>query len=90
MKLAHLQPTAVFRYFEEICAIPHGSGNMEKIRDYVVAFAKQRGLWVYTDKWCNVVIKKPATNGYEDHPAVILQGHLDMVCEKTPDSTFDF
>ena len=90
MKLTHLQPKAVFHYFEEICAIPHGSGNMEKIRDYVVDFAKQRGLWVYTDKWCNVVIKKPATKGYEDHPAVILQGHLDMVCEKTPESTFDF
>lgn len=90
MKLSRLEPKAVFRYFEEICAIPHGSGNMEQIRDYVVDFANRHGLWVYTDKWCNVVIKKQATAGYEDHPAVILQGHLDMVCEKTPDSTFNF
>ncbi len=90
MKLAHLEPKAVFTYFEDICAIPHGSGNMGPIRDYCVAFAQSHGLWVYTDKWHNVIIKKPAFPGYETHPPVILQGHLDMVCEKTNDSPICF
>ena len=89
-KLSHLQPDRVFRYFEEICAIPHGSGDTARISDYCVAFAEAHGLWVRQDGLGNVLIKKPATCGYEDHPAVILQGHLDMVCEKAPDCPIDF
>lgn len=77
-------------YFEEICGIPHGSGNTSQIRDYVVEFAKSFGLDYYTDEWNNVVIRKPATEGYEDHDIVVLQGHLDMVCEKEPGVEFDF
>ncbi len=88
--LEGLQPARVFAHFEDICAIPHGSGNMEAISDFCVDFAKKLGLWVHKDAHCNVVIKKPATPGYEDHPAVILQGHLDMVCEKEPGSDFNF
>ena len=90
MKLQNLEPKAVFKYFEDLCGIPHGSGNMEAISAYCIQFAKDRGLWVYTDELHNVVIKKPGTAGYEDHPAVIIQGHLDMVCEKDPDVEFDF
>ena len=89
-KLTHLHPQRVFHYFEEICGIPHGSGDTARISDYCVAFAKSHGLWYRQDALGNVLIKKPATPGYESHPAVILQGHLDMVCEKDPDCPIDF
>lgn len=89
-KLSHLQPARVFHYFEEICGIPHGSGDTARISDYCVNFAKAHHLSYHQDALGNVIIKKPATAGYEDHPAVILQGHVDMVCEKAPDSTIDF
>lgn len=89
-KLTGLQPERVFYYFDQIATIPHGSGNTAAISDYCVAFAKTHGLAYVQDKLGNVIIKKPASVGYEDHPAVILQGHLDMVCEKAPDCTIDF
>ncbi|MBE6807216.1 MAG: aminoacyl-histidine dipeptidase [Ruminococcaceae bacterium] len=89
-KLSHLQPNRVFHYFEQLCGIPHGSGDTARISDYCVAFAKAHNLWVRQDTLGNVLIKKPATPGYEDHPTVILQGHLDMVCEKAPGCTIDF
>lgn len=89
-KLSHLQPARVFHYFEEICGIPHGSGDTARISEYCVAFAKAHGLAYHQDTLGNVIIKKPATAGYEDHPVVILQGHIDMVCEKASDSTINF
>ena len=89
-KLNGLQPARVFHYFEEIAAIPHGSGNTAAISEYCVAFAKAHGLACVQDSLGNVIIKKTATVGYEEHPTVILQGHLDMVCEKAFDSTIDF
>lgn len=88
--LEHLQPEKVFYYFEEICRIPHGSGNTKAISDYVVLVAKQHQLEYIQDEWNNVVIYKNASAGYEDAPVTILQGHLDMVAEKTADSTHDF
>ncbi len=88
--LEHLRPQAALRYFEEICAIPHGSGDTAAIADYCVAFAQKHGLQHIRDAQNNVVICKPATAGYEDHPTVILQGHLDMVCEKDADCDIDF
>ena len=88
--LEHLEPKAVFHFFEDLTRIPHGSRNTKAISDYCVAFAKERSLWVYQDELNNVIIKKPASAGYEAAPAVILQGHLDMVAEKTPDSPMDF
>lgn len=72
--------TAVLKYFEELSAIPHGSGNTDAASAYCVRFAEERGLEHYRDKEGNVIIKKPAAEGYETAPAVILQGHLDMVC----------
>ena len=87
--LEQLQPASVLRYFEALCAIPHGSGNTKGISDYCVGFAKNRGLEHYQDSLNNVIIIKPATAGYENAPAVILQGHLDMVCEKTAECTLD-
>ncbi len=85
-----LNPKRVFYYFEDLCAIPHGSGNTKEISDYCVAFANAHGLSVYQDSHNNVVIRKPASAGYETHKTVILQGHLDMVCEKEPECGIDF
>lgn len=81
-KLQGLEPESVFRYFEEICAIPHGSRNTKFISDYLVSFAKAHGLRYRQDESNNVVIFAPGTCGLEDHESVILQGHMDMVCEK--------
>ncbi len=88
--LENLKPQSVFKYFEEICKIPHGSGNTKAISDYCVNFAKSHNLEYIRDELNNVIIKKPASMGFENHKPVILQGHLDMVCEKTPGSSFDF
>lgn len=81
-KLQGLEPESVFRYFEELCAIPHGSRNTKAISDYLVSFAKAHGLRYRQDESNNVVIFAPGTCGLEDHESVILQGHMDMVCEK--------
>ena len=88
--LKNLKPYEVFRYFEEICSIPHGSGNTKQISDYLVAFAKDNKLWYRQDAMGNVIIKKPGTAGYEDSKPVIIQGHIDMVCEKDADCDIDF
>ena len=88
--LSNLEPKKVFHYFEEICKIPHGSYNTKQLSDYLVNFAKERGLTSYQDEANNVIIIKEGTAGYENAPAVILQGHIDMVCQKAPDSTHDF
>ena len=88
-KLAGLQPEAVFRYFEEICAIPHGSYNTKAISDYLVAFAKENNLRYIQDDLNNVILFGDATPGYEDHEPVVLQGHMDMVCEKDADCPID-
>ncbi len=84
------RPLDVFSYFEDICAIPHGSGNTREISDYCVRFAEKNSLWYNQDELNNIIIKKPASKGYEGCPAVILQGHLDMVCEKDEGSDIDF
>ena len=81
-RLAGLEPGAVFGYFEEICAIPHGSRNTKKISDYLVGFAQAHGLRYIQDEMNNVILFAPGTCGMEDHDPVILQGHIDMVCEK--------
>ncbi len=81
--LENLEPTEVFRYFREISKIPRGSGNEKGISDYLVSFAKEHHLDVVQDKALNVIIKKQGSKGYENSPGVILQGHMDMVCEKS-------
>lgn len=87
--LEHLEPKKVFSLFEAMCAIPHGSRNTKAISDWCVAFAKERGLEYHQDASNNVIIIKPAAPGYEDAQPIILQGHLDMVCEKAADCTKD-
>lgn len=88
--LENLEPQKVLYFFEEICKIPHGTFDTKRISDYCVSFAKERNLEVIQDEMNNVIIKKPGTAGYEDCEPVILQGHIDMVCEKTAESTHDF
>lgn len=88
--LENCEPKRVFHYFEEICKIPHGSGNTRQISDYLVQFAKDHDLKYIQDEMNNVVIYKPGTAGYENAPTVIVQGHMDMVCEKRPDVDHDF
>ena len=88
-KLAGLQPGKVFEFFEEICGIPHGSKNTKLISDYLVSFAKERNLNYIQDEANNVIIFQPGTCGMEDHEPVILQGHMDMVCEKDASCPID-
>ena len=83
--LDHLEPKGVFHYFEELCSMPHGSGNTKIVSDWLVSFARERGLKYYQDELNNVIIIEEATPGYENAEPVILQGHMDMVCEKAPD-----
>ena len=88
--LDHLEPRAVFSCFEQLCAIPHGSGNTKAISDYLVRFAAEHQLRCIQDAHNNVIIFAPGTPGYESAAPVILQGHMDMVCEKNSDVEFDF
>lgn len=85
-----LEPKKVFAYFEEICQIPHGSRNTKAISDYCVSFAKDHNLKYIQDEDNNVVIFKDASKGYENSDPVIIQGHLDMVCEKEKGIDIDF
>ena len=87
--LSELEPKNVFTFFEEITKIPHGSGNVEQISNYLADFARERGLSCIQDELKNVIIIKEATLGYEQEPAVILQGHMDMVAVKKPDCDID-
>ena len=89
-KITGYQPERLFHFFEDISAIPRGSSNEKAVSDYLVAFAKERGLWYHQDALHNVIIKKPASAGAENKPAVMLQGHLDMVCEKLAGVDHDF
>ncbi len=88
--LKDIEPASVMRYFEALCGLPRGSKNTKVVSDYCVVFARVRGLWCQQDKANNVIIRKEASPGYEDHPTVIIQGHLDMVCERESDCRIDF
>lgn len=88
--LKNIKPEEVFNYFEEISKIPRGSGNEKGISNYLKSFVDRLGLEAKQDDSYNIVIKKPGTAGYENEPSVILQGHMDMVCEKNIDINHDF
>lgn len=87
--LENLEPQNVFYYFEEICKIPHGSGNTRQISDYLKAFADEHGLYCRQDELNNIIMIKEASKGYENHEPVLLQGHMDMVAVKDADCTID-
>lgn len=89
-EISNLEPKLVWEQFDAITRVPRPSKKEGKIREYLVAFAREHGIECRTDKIGNVVMRKPATAGYEDHPTVILQSHMDMVCEKNSDVEFDF
>ena len=86
----NLKPERVFHYFREISDIPHESHNEKAISDYIYNFGKKLGLEIKQDDMLNVYIRKPATKGYENKPGIILQGHMDMVCEKATSSNHNF
>lgn len=88
--LSGFEPASVLSFFEDICAIPHVSGDERAIADYIEQFAKTRGLTCFRDYVHNIFIKLPASKGHESAPAVMLQGHTDMVGEKTADSAHNF
>lgn len=90
LSIKDLKAQRVFYYFEQLSAIPHGSGDMNKISQFCVDFAASHQLKHIRDDANNVVIYKDGTYGYESSAPIILQGHLDMVCQKTPDSEIDF
>jgi dipeptidase D len=90
LALENLKPQSVFRKFEQLSAIPRGSGNERQAAEWICAFAKDRGLWAHMDERDNVIVRKPGSYGLEGRPAVILQAHIDMVCEKTEGSSHDF
>ena len=90
MQTNNLKPQKVFEYFNMLSAIPHGSGDMDGIASFCENFAKEHGFKFIRDKDNNVIIFKNGTAGYEKCEPIILQGHLDMVCQKTPESSIDF
>jgi dipeptidase D len=89
-KLSELQPTSLWKHFEEFLKIPHGSANEKALGDYIISVAERLNLEWKRDEVGNVVVSKPASPGYEESEGVILQGHLDMVCEKNSDVDHDF
>lgn len=88
--LGHLKPSLVWEHFEEICKYPRPSKKEEKIAEYVFSVGKRNNLETFRDKFGNVIIRKPASPGFENRKTIVLQGHLDMVCEKNSDVTHDF
>ena len=90
VKLAGLEPASVFAYFEKLCSMPHGSGNTKIISDWLVSFAREQGIRYIQDELNNVILFGDASEGYEDHEPVIIQGHMDMVCEKDPECPINF
>ncbi|MBR0122123.1 MAG: aminoacyl-histidine dipeptidase [Clostridia bacterium] len=89
-KLKGIEPKGVMKYFEKLCDVPRGSGKTQAATAFCVDFAKEHRLEYYTDETGNVVIYKKGSPGFENSEPVIIQGHLDMVCEKAPDVSFDF
>ena len=87
--LEQLEPKKVFGFFEEMCAIPHGSGNTKAVSDWLMDFAEARGLEAHQDALGNVIIVREASPGYEAAEPVILQGHMDMVCQQAPECNKD-
>ena len=88
--LENLKPERVFYYFEELTKIPRESGNEKAVSDYLYSVGKSLGLETIQDESNNIVIRKPAYKGYEDHEPIVIQGHMDMVCEKNSDVEHDF
>ena len=89
-EIANLKPAALWRNFDALTQIPRPSGHSEKVQNFLLDFAKQVGVEAFVDPAGNVVMRKPATKGYENRKTVMLQAHMDMVPQKAPDSTHNF
>ena len=90
MEKNDLKPASVFHFFEEVCQVPRPSKKEEKIRAFLIGFAQERGLEYKTDEAGNLLIMKPATPGKENLKKVVLQSHMDMVCEKNKTTEHNF
>lgn len=90
MPLSELAPSALWRHFAAICSFPHSSGHESALRDHIRCWAQARGIDSFLDAAGNLILRKPATPGYENRQGVILQAHLDMVCQKNPGIDHDF
>lgn len=90
MEIKNLAPELVWNIFDQITKVPRPSKKEEKIRQWLVDFAKQHNIEYHLDATGNILMRKPATPGYEDHQAIVMQGHIDMVCEKNSDVDHDF
>jgi dipeptidase D len=90
MDFSSLQPVSVWRHFSTLCQIPRASGHEKAVRDALAAWGRARGLGVKEDAVGNLILSKPASPGFEDRPGVVLQGHIDMVCQKNGGSTHNF
>ena len=90
MEIKNLAPELVWNIFDQITKVPRPSKKEEKIRQWLVDFAKQHNIECHLDATGNVLMRKPATPGYEDHQTIVMQGHIDMVCEKNSDVDHDF
>ena len=88
--LANTEPVEVFRYFEDLTRIPRESGNEAAVCAYLVEFAKAHNLEYQTDDVYNIIMRKPAGKGFENHPGIVLQAHMDMVCEKNAGCEHNF
>ena len=90
IQIRQLEPKEVWNKFADLNAVPRPSKKEEKVIAFMLDFGKKLGLETFKDEVGNVIIRKPASKGYEDKKAIILQSHLDMVCQKNNDTTFDF
>lgn len=90
MEIKNLAPELVWNIFDQITKVPRPSKKEEKIRQWLVDFAKQHNIECHLDATGNILMRKPATPGYEDHQTIVMQGHIDMVCEKNSGVDHDF
>ena len=89
-EIRNLQPAAIWRNFDDLTQIPRPSGHVEKVQEFLLDFAKRVGVEAFKDPAGNIVMRKPATPGYENRKTVLLQAHMDMVPQKSPDSNHNF
>ena len=85
-EIRNLQPAAIWHNFDDLTQIPRPSGHVEKVQEFLLDFAKRVGVEAFKDPAGNIVMRKPATPGYENRKTVLLQAHMDMVPQKSPDS----
>ena len=89
-RIIDLEPTQLWKHFDALRQIPRCSKNEKAAGEYIKEFAKNRGYHCRQDDAGNIVVQVPATQGHDNKPGIVLQGHLDMVCEKNSDKSFDF